>query len=291
MMKCHVWAATVLATTTFGFSALAQQAAATGEAAAGIGTGTTGSVTAEATAPAPAPAAAAPAVAPAPAPAPAEAAGDSDHDAMVGRLAFGYLGYVNIPFGAFTSENANFSTPAFTAAAPVIGMRLWLNQTLGIDAGLGLTTTFGTHQAPDATGGTVSTNATAPTGLAVHFGMPLALRAAKHYAFEIIPEMNIGYAQASIANAAANTGTDYTGLHVDIGGRAGAELHFGFIGVPELSLVGSVGVRVDMHQTKTEARVGNVTTTVKDSRTIIGTTVGDNPWNIFIGNVSAFYYL
>ena len=291
MMKRYVWAATMLATSTVGFSALGQQAAATGETSTAVGVGTTGNVSAEATqaaAPSQA-AAAAPANAPAAAPAADAAAAGSDHEAMVGRIAFGYLGYVNIPYGEMGGAGPNFSPAA--AVAPVIGMRLWLNSTLGIDAGLGLTTTFGTHQAPDPTtaGATVSTNATAPTGLAVHFGMPLALKAARHYTFEIIPEMNIGYAQQAISSGA--NGQDLSGLHLDIGARAGAELHFGFIGIPELSLVGSVGLRADINQTKTETRVGNNTTTVKDSRTVIQTTVGDNPWNIFVGNVSAFYYL
>jgi hypothetical protein len=205
---------------------------------------------------------------------------------MVGHVAFGYLGYVNIPYGAMANEGAN--TSANSVAAPVIGMRLWLNPTLGLDAGLGIATTFGTHKI-EQPGQTTSTNATAPTGLAVHFGVPLAIKAAKHYTFEIIPETNIGYASQSIVPPNSNVGTDHTGLHIDMGARVGAELHFGFMGVPELSLVGSVGMRANITQTKTADAANTVT--VSDSRTTIETTVGDNPWNIFIGNVSAFYYL
>lgn len=303
MMKSRVSAATMLATVFFGIPAMGQQFSAGASGAAAAGTGADGSVTAEATqAPAPAPAPYAqqyPQQQPPPPPPPADAQGEaaaapaaeatSDHEAMVGRIAFGYLGFVNIPYGAMASENDNY--PANSAAAPVIGMRLWLNSTLGMDAGLGIVTTFGTHQVPQGDGTTLSNNATAPTGLAVHFGMPIALKAARHYAFQIIPEMNIGYAQMAASDALANTGTDMTGIHLDIGARAGAEIHFGFIGIPELSLVGSIGLRADVHQTKTEARAGNVTTTIKDSRTIISTTVGHNPWDIFAGNISAFYYL
>lgn len=214
----------------------------------------------------------------------------SDHESMVGRLAVGYLGYVNIPFGALASVDLNepAAGSAQYASAPVIGIRLWLNQGLGIDAGLGVTTTFGT-QKNEAPGVSASTNATAPTGLAVHFGVPLALKAAKHYAFELIPETNIGYAQQAIPNQATNLGTDHSGLHLDIGARAGAEIHFGFIGIPELSLVGSVGLRIDVSQTKTENKANNVT--VKDTRTVVHTTVGNDPWDIFMGNISAFYYL
>jgi hypothetical protein len=292
MTKRYVWAATALTTTTFGLSALAQQAGVNADGSVAVGAGTNGSVTAQAAAPpqmqAPPPMAP-PGPGPGPGPGPAQeapATNGSDHEALVGHIAFGYLGYVNIPYGAMANENAN-NSPA-TATAPVIGMRLWLNPTLGLDAGLGVATTFGTHKT-ETPGLTISNNATAPTGLAVHFGMPLALRASKHYTFEIIPEMNIGYASQSVVPAQSNVGTDYTGMHVDLGARVGAELHFGFIGVPELSLVGSVGMRASITQTKTADAASN--TTISDSRTIVETTVGDNPWNIFIGNVSAFYYL
>lgn len=207
---------------------------------------------------------------------------------MVGRLAVGYLGFVSIPFGSLDGIGVNEPGADQIASAPVVGIRYWLNPSVGIDAGLGVTTTFGTEKA-ESLGVSTSTNATAPTGLAVHFGLPLALKAVKHYAFQIIPEVNIGYAQQAIPNQAATLGIDHSGLHLDIGARAGAEVHFGFIGIPELSLVGSVGLRVDVNQTKTENKATNVTT--KSTRTVIHTTVGNEPWDMFVGNISAFYYL
>ena len=71
--------------------------------------------------------------------------------------------------------------------------------------------------------------------------------------------------------------------------RAGAEIHFGFLGIPELSLTGSVGVRVDVNYLKTEDRSTN--TTVTDTRVLLRSTLGSEPWDLFTGNVSAFYYL
>jgi hypothetical protein len=198
---------------------------------------------------------------------------------MVGRLAIGYMGYTRVGYGAMGNNETN-EAPSY-AAAPIIGVRYWLDSMLGIDAGLGVTTTFGNH---DVAG--VEIAAGAPTGLALHFGVPLALKAAKHYAFEIIPEMNFAYASHGVGPV------DYSGMHIDVGARAGAEIHFGFIGIPELSLVGSVGLRMDVESTKTETDNGaGGTLTSKDSRWTIHTTVNDNPWNIFIGNVSALYYL
>jgi len=290
-MKHSVTAALALATTTFGFAAFAQQPGVGAEGSAAVGTGTQGGLATEAT-PAAAPVAA-PAVAPAPvAVAPAAAVGESDHDAMVGRLAIGYLGFMNMPYGA--TSNAGSNGASAYAAAPIIGMRYWLNPGLGIDVGLGITTTFGTSKA-ESGGVAVSTNATAPTGIGVHFGMPIALKSAKHYSFQIIPEMNLAYAQQAIAattGATATPASDLSGLHFDLGARAGAELHFGFIGVPELSLVGSVGLRASINQTKTETTPANAPTIkYSDSRTVIETTVGNNPWDIFTGGISAFYYL
>jgi hypothetical protein len=80
--------------------------------------------------------------------------------------------------------------------------------------------------------------------------------------------------------------TSYGGFHLDVGARAGAEIHFGFIDVPQLSLQGSVGVRLAMDSVSVEA--GDAETSA--SRFNFNTTVGDNPWNIFTSNVAALYY-
>lgn len=281
MTKRLICAASAFAIWTVGYPALAQQVEAKGEASATLGASASGNAAGETNASA-GTATAAPASTPA-AGAAAPLATESDHDAMVGRLAIGYLGYTRIGYGAMANNETNEATaaPGAPAVAPIIGVRYWLDPMLGIDAGLGLTTTFGTHDAAGA-----KTDAAAPTGLAVHFGVPLALRAAKHYAFEIIPEMNFAYASHGAGPV------DYSGMHIDVGARAGAEIHFGFIGIPELSLVGSLGLRMDIESTKTETDNGaGGTITNKDSRWFLHTTVNDSPWNIFIGNVSAFYYL
>jgi hypothetical protein len=302
-MTLRIGATTVVLVSTFAQLGFAQQAQGTNDSSASYQYGTTTNVAAqpaqgqmqqpmaEPGAYPPGPPAAAPPPAPPPetAPPPPEAApAESDHHAMVGRLAVGYLGFVSIPFGALSGIDVNEPGANQIASAPVVGIRYWMNPSVGIDAGLGITTTFGTQKV-EGLGVSTSTNATAPTGLAVHFGLPLALKAVKHYAFQIIPEVNIGYAQQAIPNQAATLGTDHSGFHLDIGARAGAEVHFGFIGIPELSLVGSVGLRVDINQTKTEDKASNIT--VKDSRTVIRTTVGNEPWDMFVGNISAFYYL
>ena len=249
----------------------------------------------------PAPAEVAPAPAPEPAPvaaapvaaAPAADAGESDHDAVVGHIGVGYLGFVNVPFGYLNNPDTNAYPGNQIAAAPVVGIRYWFSPSLGLDVGLGFTTTFGNNSHQLADGTTQTTNASAPTAFVLHGGLPLAFASAKHYAFELIPELNFGYAQRSVTNTGVET-IDDTGMHFDVGARVGAEIYFGFIGIPQLALQGSVGLRIDVNQTQTKhtpATTGGVVVTDSSSRSVISTTVYDKPWDIFLGNISAIYYL
>jgi hypothetical protein len=243
-----------------------------------------------------APAAAAPAAPPQPAPAAADAsastsgsaqvgmalpgaapqaaavAGSSDHDAVVGRLAVGYLGRNGVAIGGGGPNPTVIPTP-------VIGVRYWLSDMLGIDAGLGFGLTSGSNENAGASTDTPSWHL-----FMIHGGVPIALANAGHFSFQIVPELNLGFAGASADMAGMETKA--SGFHLDVGARAGAEIHFGFINVPQLSLQGSVGLRMNMDSTSTTVMdVDNST-----SRFSLGTTVGDNPWNIFTSNVAALYY-
>ena len=76
---------------------------------------------------------------------------------------------------------------------------------------------------------------------------------------------------------------------MDVGARAGTEIQFGFIGIPELSLQAGVGLALSYDRVKaTNKTTPETSTTVSQTR--LGTSVGDNPWNIFTGNVAALYY-
>ena len=276
----HITASSIAVANLLALNVFAQAPAAPPAEAAAAPAFEPAAVPAPAPTAAPAPAPAAPAAAPAA----DKPAGDSDHDAMVGHLSVGYLGFTNVPYG-FLADLGNTYPNAQIARAPVVGIRYWFNSGLGLDVGLGFTTTFGSNSTPNANGSTTSTDANAPTAFVVHGGLPIAFASAKHYVFELIPEMNIGYAQQAINNG------DQTGLHFDVGARVGTEIHFGFIGIPQLALQASVGLKIDVNQTKDETTVAGVTQKLTSSRTVVGTTVYDNPWNIFLGNVSALYYL
>jgi hypothetical protein len=244
-----------------------------------------------------APAAAAPAPPPQPAPAAADAsastsgsaqvgmalpgaapqaaavAGSSDHDSVVGRLAIGYLGRNGVTIADGLGAGVT------VIPTPVIGVRYWLSDMLGIDAGLGFGLTSGSVDA-----GGMSNDLPGWHLFMIHGGVPLSLASAGHFSFQIIPELNLGFAGGSVD--AGGMTNKVSGFHLDVGARAGAEIHFGFINVPQLSLQGGVGLRLNMDSQS--STIGGADGSV--SHFGIGTTVGDNPWNIFTSNVAALYY-
>src|SRR5260221_3996245 len=85
---------------------------------------------------------------PAAAPPPAAAIpGDSEHDQVVGTLAIGYLGTRSMVVGCSPGNEGTAPGVACGGAggigrqainAPVIGVRYWISDLLGIDAGLGM---------------------------------------------------------------------------------------------------------------------------------------------------------
>ena len=215
----------------------------------------------------------------------------SDHEKVVGHFGVGYLGLTKIPIAQGTSA----ATPG-AVNAPVIGVRYWLGEKLGLDLGVGLGITGGSTE-------TVTGNVTTTTdqaglfGMAFHGGVPLVLAHQKHYKFLLIPELNLGFATQTETppnpTNAPNAPGDIsrTGFHIDIGARIGSEIHFGFIGVPQLSLQATVGLRAVHDGWKVKQDVGNQTNSASASANSIGTTVQGDPWAIFVNNISAIYYL
>ena len=207
------------------------------------------------------------------APAAAAVAGSSDHDAVVGRLAVGYLGRNGVAIPGLPAG----AGAAVVIPAPVIGVRYWISDMLGIDAGLGFGLTSGSNTAAG-----MSTDIPGWHLFMIHGGVPLSLASAGHFSFQIVPELNLGFAGSSATVAGMDVST--SAFHLDIGARAGAEIHFGFINVPQLSLQGSVGLRMNMDSTSLKPGDNG------SSNFSLATTVGDNPWNIFTSNVAALYY-
>jgi hypothetical protein len=220
----------------------------------------------------------APASAPAPAQAgmalpgavPDAAVGTRDHDGVVGHFGVGYMGR--------RSMLIDLAPGAVPVDAPIIGARYWLDPMLGIDVGLGLLFSGGSTSQ-----GGVSVDNQGYSIFMLHGGVPLALAGSKHFSFQIVPELNFGYGSSK----RNGTGDDISAIHFDIGARAGTEIQFGFIGIPELSLQAGVGLAFSIDHLKDSPPMGGAVTGNQSS---LGTSVGDNPWNIFTGNIAALYY-
>jgi hypothetical protein len=218
-----------------------------------------------------------------------------DHDRMVGHLGVGWMGVSTIPMGMGTvggTANAVTVTPGTPASinlsAPSLGIRWWFNPTLGIDVGLGFAYSGGSTTAATGTTST-STSKLGAFGMLIHGGVPIALAQGKHISLQLTPETNIGFTHASVAPAAAITGlpnASLSGVRFDLGARIGGEVHFGFIGIPELSLEGSIGAFFTYQATGISAGAASYS----DNSIGLTTASFNSPWDFFTSVVRARYY-
>ncbi len=258
------------------------------------------------------------------------AVGDSDHERFVGSFAVGYMGASLVPIAtnATLSQlqgNVNTMTAeAATVYAPVIGVRYWLNSGMGIDVGIGFRNfsgsitrhvadfTTATQQAPAPVEKDYAVDKVNQMGFLLHAGVPIALATEKHYVFEVIPEANVGFSSGTIKEqpytAASSTVAPTTlsdinlsGFRLDVGARVGSEIHFGFIGIPQLALQATVGAYFSYEKFKADGGshppnnppdpAGALpNTSYSSSSSTISTSVNNDPWAIFTNNVSALYY-
>jgi len=125
-----------------------------------------------------------------------------------------------------------------------------------------------------------------PAALILHGGLPLALADTQYFVFELIPELNLGFAGNTIEAGADDI--VLRGFHLDLGARARAEVHFGFIDIPQLSLQAGIGVALSYDSTSAT----NETTDESASNSLMrfGTNVGNDPWDIFTSSITALYY-
>jgi hypothetical protein len=199
-------------------------------------------------------------------------------------------------------------TGATTVSVPTIGVRYWLNERLGLDVGLGLAIQSGSTKSypypSDGNNGNFDVewkrDSRSIFAGVIHAGVPIVLgEPGKHYTFTAIPEANVGFASGSqkeqpqpqpngpnqtavVIREELKTG----GFRLDVGARLGAEIQFGFIGLPQLSLQGTVGLFFSTQSVR--ATVGGKDAT--QSSTTIGTSVQNAPWALFTNNIAALYY-
>lgn len=195
--------------------------------------------------------------------------GSTNHSRFVEDFAVGLLGAGTI---GLDGSPINLS-------APVIGARYWMTEKMGIDAGIGIAMSGASNSAGDTT-----TDVPEPFGLVLHGGIPLVMADSQYVAFQVVPEMTIGLAGNTIEGNPDDTETD--AFHFGLGARVGAEVHFGFIDMPQLSLQAGVGVALTYDRvSQTQGDVDG-----SASRWTFGTRGGSDPWDIFTSSVSALYY-
>ncbi|MBS2016553.1 MAG: hypothetical protein JST00_26955 [Deltaproteobacteria bacterium] len=213
--------------------------------------------------------------------------GVSDHEKVVGHIAVGYLGLTNLPIAPGQGVPASVN-------APVVGVRYWLAEKIGLDLGLGLGFASGSTETVN-NGVTVTTPAPDIFGMAIHGGVPLVFAHAKHFKFLLVPELNFGFATSKVQPPSApgappNPETSHSGILFSVGARIGSEIHFGFIGVPQLALQATIGFAATSQSRKTSTEVNGVTNSASQSSFGLGTTVQSDPWALFANSISALYY-
>ncbi len=223
-------------------------------------------------------------------PAPAAAAEDavSDHEKVVGHIGVGYLGFTRLPLAGGNGIPDHVD-------APVVGIRYWLAEKIGLDLGIGFGLTSGSTESVNG-GNSQTVDAPSVFGATVHGGVPLVFAHEKHYKFLLVPELNVGFAKATFTpnvgpGQPAQPDISHSGFHLDVGARIGAEIHFGFIGVPALALQASVGAFVRRDTVKVSSEPNGGTQSVSKGQTSFGTSVQSDPWALFANNISAIYYL
>jgi hypothetical protein len=232
------------------------------------------------------------------APASDDSATPTDHELVVGAMGLGYIGSYSVPLpiaipvgrgdqaGLFPNDSMNIRQ----ILVPTLGVRKWFSKRRGFEAGVGLSLSAGGRSA-ELGAATATINKESIFAISAHAGVPLMVLDTRHMAFLIVPEATVSFATSNIsAEFKENAPPDarMRGGAINAGLRAGAEVHFGFIGLPRLSLQAGVGIYVTAQWAS--ATVSNQSLT--DSSVTIGFGSAGNPWDIFSGvaNLSARYY-
>ncbi len=222
----------------------------------------------------------------------------SDHDKILRRWGVSWLGISDIPIALAqlvgTSGDAalrpNDTVTIREVSTPALGVRYWINRRWAIEPGFGVHYSGGKMESE---WGSVSqkTDKQATTAMLFHAGAPICISNGRHLALLVIPEVNVGFAHSNVKVPVEENSpgeAQLRGFRLDAGARAGAEIHFGFMGMPELSLEGSIGLLYSYQ--RVSASAGNQKTS--DVSTRLTTSSFGNPWDIFrsLGTISARYY-
>lgn len=210
---------------------------------------------------------------------------DTDHGAVSDAFGVGFLGTTGAPVAI--ANGAGFELGH--RQVPMIGARKWFSEGWGLDLG------FGIWQASDSVELNGATGDMNLTLLAVRLGLPLNLTATKHFSIHAVPSAEITWAKGDMPNAdnATFDQTLVSGLGIRVATAIQAETQFGFIGIPNLSIMASVGLALSIESGEssvcTAADCGTESvTTLK--RMAVEVPFSDRIQDSFLGALSAMYY-
>jgi len=221
-----------------------------------------------------------------PPPPPAPVEDGTDHDKAVGAWGIGLLGTQRL-----TMLGRPGGAGQFNVGMPVVGVRHWVTERYGFQAGIGL----------NAAGGTIKDNEPGahddpnPTTIAMglHAAAPISLYHDKSYNLLILPGLDFAFGDSRLQDdpdAAGDQATVQKSVLLQASVRAGAEVQFGFIGMPMLSLQGTVGAALGWTNSGIEYTEGGQGRKRNASLWAIGTQNYDEPWDLFVGSIAAVYY-
>ena len=198
--------------------------------------------------------------------------GRDNHMSVIGHAGLGFVGINNVPMGDLST----------VVPAPTIGVRFWFSEMIGLDVGLGIGYLGGSNES-------MGTSSPENDGFAmtIHGGVPIALFHDSFYTFELIPELNLGFSSGTIYGLTPDADIGRSGFLFSLGARAGAEIQFGFMGIPNLSLMATVGLNFNYLTGSLSPRGLPSSSQTAFS---FGTSLQGEPWDIFVGSLTAFYY-
>ena len=208
------------------------------------------------------------------------------------RAGFGFLGTAPVlqadsdtPVSMFPGMPSN----AFKrVSVPMLGIRWWTPVPwLGLEFGIGAMVSAAATDVPTANGSNIMDGPTT-TELLFHFSAPLAIASTEHTIVFIAPEFRIGRSTESTGD----TRNPLLSMNYDISLKAGVEVFFSIINLPNLSL--EAGVRAGLvHEIRTfpvGAPLGGPIQEGRRTETRFATSLVANPWDLFTSTLAARYY-
>jgi len=202
----------------------------------------------------------------------------SDHESVVNHVGVGWYGTRTIPL-----YNAG------GIETPLVGIRYWFSPVAGLDIAAGAMTVTTEDKSKTSTS-SVTTPQGSAASLMAHIGVPLSFHHSQHHSIQLIPQMELGYAHGEKDPPSPNPSNQLkqtnNGVLLQAGVAVGAEVHFGFMGLPHLSLDATLGIFSSYSYCKGE--VG--TASAERTQVLFSTSNVNNPWDFFRSNIGARYY-